>query len=177
MTSTSAKIFYSKTLSNKIVELFLFVSPKILLQAKNFSNRNNNNGSDVDDFKNVSFVSESNFDNDFVWKVENLPPFSNLAVRITIILSENYPEVPGIESRPSNVIKTGLSRSAASAPILQSVQQVPIRSYQCQVFAGLFYKLIDQWDPLTIDEGIKTSKYLMAALRPCLCTKLRLIVI
>ena len=124
------------------------MSPKILLQAKNVSNRNNNNG---DDFKNVSFVSDSNFDddvdNDFVWKVENLPPFSNLAFRITIILSENYPEVPGIESRPSNVIKTGLSRSAASAPILQSVLQVPIRSCRCQVFTGLFYKLIDQWDP------------------------------
>ena len=151
MTSTSAKIFYSKTLSNKIVELFSFVSPKILLQAKNFSNRNNNNGGDVDDFKNVSFVSESNFDddvyNDFVWKVENLPPFSNLAFRITIILSEYYPEVPGIESRPSNVIKTGLSRSAASAPILQSVQQVTVHSCHCQVLAGLYYKLIDQWDP------------------------------
>ncbi len=136
---TSVRVRYSRTLSNFIVDHFPFLSPKLLLQLKKVSKRFENL---IDkNFQNLAAVKSSTFDekaDEYVWNVDNLSAFSHFAFRVSIVLSENFPEISGIYSEPSSVVKTGLSDAVASAPVVQSVQQVRKRVWR--ETRGLYYK-------------------------------------
>ena len=129
-TSTSVQIKFPKTLSNFFFEHFPFLTPKFLLQSKRVSNifekkfQQNFGQVKVSNFDNGNGGSHGGNDN-FVWTVDNLTPYSLFTFRISIVLSENFPEVSAIVTTDAtDPVRTGLSSSSSSSPVLEAVQQV-----------------------------------------------------